>query len=393
MYFMKKRRLTEQIKQHIGHKNAIVLIGARQVGKTTLLRDIFKDLPVGQKLWFDLDNPLHQKIFEDIDYDDIYKELVQQGLDPEKRQFVFIDEIQNFPEITKVIKYLLDHYQVKFFLTGSSSFYTKNLFPESLAGRKLEFELHPLDFGEFLYFKDLVPEIPELRLNFETVSLASYERFDKELEEFVNYGSFPAVVLEKNFQTKKMILDDIFKSFFQIDILQMSQYKDVQELRDLILLLTRRVGSKLDVTKLASELGTQRHKIYSYLEFLESIFVITLLSQFSKSPDKSVAAGKKIYFLDTGLLNHIAQVGEGELFENTTFNVLKNHGKLNYYQNRSAEIDFILDSKVAFEVKLTGTHSYYKKLRRLADSLELEEAYLISKSFVKDTVPVMYLNT
>jgi predicted AAA+ superfamily ATPase len=168
---MKQRRILKKILTYIDHKNAIVITGARQVGKTTVLKYIFSQIDESQKLWFDLDNPLHQKIFEDIDYDDIYKEFLDRGLSPKKRIYIFIDEIQNLPEITKVIKYLIDHYQVKFFLTGSSSFYMKNLFPESLAGRKFEFNLYPLDFGEFLYFKDKVKTIPDLNLHLDQVSL------------------------------------------------------------------------------------------------------------------------------------------------------------------------------------------------------------------------------
>lgn len=388
---MKKRRIEPNIENFIKHDNAIVLTGARRVGKTSLLKNIFRKIESESKLWFDLDNPLHQKIFEGLDYNDVYKELIDMGLHPKQRKYVFIDEVQNFPEITKVIKYLIDHYKIKFFLTGSSSFYLRNLFPESLAGRKFEFNLYPLDFGEFLYFKGLVKEIPDLKIDFKNITEIRYEKFDQEYTEFIRYGSFPQVVLAESTEEKKLLLADIFKSFFQIDILKLSQYQDVKEIRELIILLTRRIGSKLDISKLASELGVQRAKVYSYLEFLQATFMINLVSQYSKSVDKSIAAGKKIYFVDTGLASYINQIGEGELFENAVFNSLSRHGTLNYYTDKTQEIDFILNKEYAFEVKLTGTKTYYDKLLKTATKLGLEKSFLISKSFVKDkSVPVVY---
>ena len=123
----------------------------RQVGKTTLMRQIFEEIQEKPKLWFDLDNPLDQKVFEDIDYKNIFARLVKMvEISEKERLFVFIDEIQNFPEITKVMKYLIDHFGVKFVVTGSSNFYLKNLFPESHSGRKFLYDLPPLNFREYL---------------------------------------------------------------------------------------------------------------------------------------------------------------------------------------------------------------------------------------------------
>lgn len=180
-----------------------------------------------------------------------------------------------------------------------------------------------------------------------------------------------------------------------MDILQIAQYKDVKEIRDLILLLSRRVGSRLDVSKLASELSVQRYKIYAYLEFLQAIFLVDLISPYSKQIDRSIAAGKKIYFLDTGLLNQIAKIGEGELFENAVYNLIKRYGEINYYNHKKEEIDFILNGETAFEAKLTGTFPYYKKLKKISEKLKIQDAFLISKNFLdikksKEEIKVLY---
>lgn len=133
---MYKRAHFDTISPQLYHKNAIVITGMRQVGKTTLMRQLFDDFE-GKRLWFDLDNPLDQMIFENIDYNAIYSDLVRMShVKSNERLLVCIDEIQNLPEITKIIKYLIDHYGVKFIVTGSSNYYLRNLVPESLSGRK-----------------------------------------------------------------------------------------------------------------------------------------------------------------------------------------------------------------------------------------------------------------
>ena len=389
---LKTRKLYKEIEPYIEHKNAIVITGARQVGKTTLLKQFYNILPEGQKTWFDFENPLHQKIFEDIDYDSIFKRLVSQGLQPDKRKYVFIDEIQNFPEITKIIKYLIDHYKIKFFVTGSSSFYMKNLFPESLSGRKFVFNLYPLDFHEFLYFKGFVENIPVVKnIDLEKKSIVEFKKHEREFDEYLEYGGFPEVVLSKTRGEKKLIIENIFKSFFQKDILQLSTYQDIKEIRDLILLLARRIGSKLDITKIASELGVNRYKVYAHIEFLQAVFLIKLISVYTKSIDKKIAACKKVYFIDTGLVNQISKISEGELFENSVFNLLTNYGETSYYSGSSGkEIDFVLNNKMAFEVKLTATKHDLIQLKKLAEHIGIDETCLISKSFVKDTEHVIY---
>ncbi len=155
---MFKRALYHTIFPHLQHKNAIVITGMRQVGKTTLMRQLF-DVWEGKKQWFDFDNPLDSLLFENIDYNAIFENLRKMvGANHGERFLVCIDEIQNYPAITKVIKFLIDHFRVKFILTGSSNYYLRNLFPESLSGRKFLYVLPVLSYKEYLYFNDRLPE-------------------------------------------------------------------------------------------------------------------------------------------------------------------------------------------------------------------------------------------
>lgn len=388
---MKNRYLFNDIARYLDHKNALVITGMRQVGKTTLMKQLFETVS-GPKLWFDLENPLEMKIFENIDYDGIYQELLRRTAVPEReRLFVFIDEIQNLPQITRVIKYLLDKYGVKFIVTGSSNYYLRNLFPESLSGRKFLFVLPPMDFQEILYFKDKAGYIQREENTFDPApnNMIDYKRFEGDYNEYLEFGGLPEVVLTPDVKTKKEVLNNIFTSFFQKDLRLLADITDVRELRDLILLLVPRTGNIIEITKLSSALGITRQKVYNYLEFLQGIFFIRLVPKFSSSVDRSVAGGKKVYFADNGILNTIGRVNDGQLFENAVANQLARYGELSYYNKRnSAEIDFILNKEAAIEVKLNGSRQEYDKLVKLSASLGIGRNYLISLKN-SDSAPVI----
>jgi predicted AAA+ superfamily ATPase len=152
MYFT--REIEPQLISQMKKKEIIVLTGMRRTGKTTLMKKLYDNIPSDNKVFLDLQNILEQKIFEEIDYNNIFANLKSYNVTVDQKLYVFIDEIQFMPKVTEVVKYLYDHYDIKFFITGSSSFYLKNLFPESLAGRKITFELNPLTFNEFLTFRN-----------------------------------------------------------------------------------------------------------------------------------------------------------------------------------------------------------------------------------------------
>lgn len=383
----KKRLILSQIDKYVDHKNAIVVTGMRQVGKTTLMRFVFEQIKDKPKLWFDFDNPLDQKLFENVEYRNIYETLKNQSKAAgNERIFVFIDEIQNFPEITKVMKFLIDQYDVKFFVTGSSSFYLKNLFPESLSGRKFLYELTPLSFQEYLYFRNKISFEDASNWNMEKAvefsNLIDFKKREADYADFIKFGGFPEVCLSENRATKEDVLKNIFVSFFEKDLKILSDYKDIRELRDLILLLVPRVGSMLDVTKIASELGVSRVKIYDYLYFLQGTFFIKLIPKFSKSVGRVVAGGMRVYFSDTGILNSIGSVNEGQLFENVAINQLGRYGTIHFYRGKSgAEIDAVLDKKAAFEIKTRGTKEYLKDLEKRSNGIGIKNYFLVSRDY------------
>jgi hypothetical protein len=375
------------------HKNAIVITGMRQVGKTTLMKQLADEWK-GEKIWFDFDNPLDLLIFENVDYNQIYENLRRESGAAEGERFlVCIDEIQNYPESTKIIKYLIDHYKVKFIVTGSSNYYLRNLFPESLSGRKFLYILNPLSFREYLYFNGLLQEdqlAPSFDDFFNKYPPVLVHKRSQLYDEYLEYGGFPEVALTKNYETKRLILRNIFSSFFEKDIKVFTELKDVRELRDMILLLASRNGNIIDVTRISSELAINRVKAYSYLEFMEGTFFLRLIPKFSRSVDRGVAGGKKVYFSDTGILNLVAKVTPGQLLEVAVANQLLPYGDICFFNKRNtAEIDFILNKEIAIEVKSKAIEPDLHKLTKLAESIGLKRYYILSKT-PSEIVNVVY---
>lgn len=379
------RKIQKELEKCITVPEIVVLTGMRRVGKTTLYRAIFDRIESKNKVFLDMENPIVQKVFEETNYDNIIVNLKEYGIQADKKVYLFLDEIQAMPEIVKIVKYLFDHFKFKFFLTGSSSYYLKNLFAESLAGRKFVFQLRPLDFEEFLIFKETKREsYVSFQEKEKHKNLIRYEKLKGLFEEYLKFGGFPQVALENDVFLKFKHLEDIFKSYFEKDVQSLAKFREIQLFRDLLLLLMARTGSKLDIVRIASELGTSRETVYSYLSFLQDTFFISLVYPFTSSRDKLVSKAKKVYFCDTGLIGAFTKISEGPLLENSVYNNLQPCGNVQYYQKVSGrEIDFVLNAQVGMEVKQKGILSDLKRLEGASSKLGLKEYYVISKEFVE----------
>ncbi|MEW6410204.1 MAG: ATP-binding protein [Nitrospirota bacterium] len=376
---IKPRLILNEVKAYIDSPEAIIITGMRRTGKTTLLKSIYNEIPAENKLFLDLENPLNRKYFEEENYERIRASFEFLGIDFTHKPFVFLDEIQFVKNLPSVVKYFIDHYKVKFFLTGSASFYLKNLFTESLSGRKYIFELFALTFREFLAFKESPLKIPE---NAQHITRSAFDTISTLYDEYMTFGGFPGVVLKTSIEEKKKALEDIFTSFFQLEVLQLGDFRKNKVIRDLMLLLMQRIGSKLDVQKIASDMGISRPTLSEYISFLEGTYFIKTIRPFSIGKGSEIRKMPKVYLCDTGLANHFVKLDTGRLFENSIFQNLRLKGELNYYQRKSgAEIDFILNKKRVYEVKLNPRLSDLRMLKELTAQLNLEEFKIVSKNF------------
>ncbi len=380
------RHILPQLEKELETPEIMVITGMRQVGKTTLLDHLFSLIETSNKVQLDFENPLNRKVFEEENYDAIWNNLAVFGVHNKTKAYILLDEIQHLPSIGSVVKYLGDHYDIKFILTGSSSYYLKNLFPESMAGRKLIFEVYPLTFSEFLIFKGIeLSHFSSFSEKANSKNNIAYSKLIPFYQEYLEYGGFPKVTLQQDPERKKILLSEIFTSYYENDVKSLADFKDLTKLRDLILLLIPRVGSRIEVTKLATSLGVSRETVYSYLSFLEKTYFISLVSKFSGSVDRQAAGTQKLFLCDVGMVNHLGKASEGQLLEQAVFQNLHLNHTLHFHNKEGAsEIDFIIDEKIALEVKTSASKRDIDHLRRRTRSLNFDECYVVSKEYSEE---------
>ncbi len=377
------RTIYSALLAHSTKKQITVLTGMRRTGKTTLVKQLVEESAIQQKFFFDLERIDTRSLFSEGNYETIVYALTQQGADFSEKVLIAIDEIQLVPNLPSVLKYLYDTYDIKFIVTGSSAYYMKNRFSESLAGRKKIFEIYPLNFSELLIFNGI--SVPEISLkDADKFVRSEYERLKSYYETYISYGGFPEVVLSVSIDDKKDMLQDIISSYINFDIALLADIRNPANLYKLIKLLSVRIGTKLDVSKLTSMTGISRPTVENYLDLLEQSYLIRTIPVLSNSPDREITKAKKIYFLDNGIASVTAEAGSGALFENAVFNQLHPRGDIAYYQLKSGkEIDFVLSKETCFEVKETATETDLKNVQSLAPNLGISNCRVIGRHPVK----------
>ncbi|MBI5195798.1 MAG: ATP-binding protein [Nitrospirae bacterium] len=377
------RKILREIKKYLYEPGIIVLVGARQVGKTSILHLVIEELNK-QKAnkkhvhYFDLEDftileILNKGIKEFIGL------LKASGADIEKQNYIFIDEIQYMQNPANFLKLLNDkHKNLKLIVSGSSTLEIRRKFKDSLAGRKVVFEVYPLDFYEFLIFKnekklaDAVlksnirhfkpgDKIEELPAKYFASELAGYFR------EYVVFGGYPKIALEAEQEKKVAYLMDIYNSYIKKDIKDIMRIDNITAFNNLIKALSLQTGGMINISELCTTVKIARDTLERYLFLLENTFVIKTITPFSNNPRKEISKMKKIYFVDTGLRNIVvknfhdleSRTDSGGLLENTVCgNIMKNLpplSELHFWRTLSKnEVDFVLveDNKPkAIEVK------------------------------------------
>ncbi len=378
---MIKRQIYPKLLAHLTNRQATVITGMRRVGKTTALHFLLDKVDHKNKLYLDFEKVENRILFDENSYIAVEAGLRALGLDLTKPAVLALDEIQLVTHSPSIIKYLYDTYSIKFILTGSSSYYLKNHFTESLAGRKRIFELYPLTFDEFLAFRGYT------KTQYESFSRQPflevfYRLFRPEYETFLRFGGFPEVVLAETEEDKIEFLKDIINAYIELDIKLLSDFQVSSDLYKLAQLLASHTGSRIDVSKLSSISGISRVKLNEYLDLFEYTYFIHRIPAFTRNKDKEISSSRKIYLADNGILQVLAQVSSGQAFENAIAIQLLRMGEVTYFQKKTGqEVDFILDKKVAIEVKETASLPDLKTLNYRADDLVLPERWLVGRHF------------
>lgn len=366
------RQLKEKIINSCFKGKVILIIGARQVGKTTLLKEVVKELTVDHS-WLNADEADILEALTNAVTSTQLRQIIGQN-----NQLVVIDEAQQIPNIGKKLKLIHDTFpEIQIIATGSSSFDLQNKTSEPLTGRKITFQLFPLSFKEIA----------------ENSSLIEAKRL---LDSRLIYGFYPDVV--KNPGNEKKILIEIAQSYLYKDILQLDFIRKPTHVEKLLRALAFQVGSEVNYHELAQIVGNiDTATAEKYLDLLEKAFVIFKLPAFSRNLRNEIKKGKKYYFYDTGIRNVLIsnfsipemRQDKGALWENF---LIAERMKDNHYGGRyvnsffwrthdKAEIDYIEEENgilKAFEFKW--------KEQKVKFPLSFLEAYpenetkLISKS-------------
>jgi hypothetical protein len=278
---------------------------------------------------------------------------------------------------------LYDTYEdkVKVIATGSSAFYINKDFKDSLAGRKKIFELYSLNFEEFLHFKqrdELIDDLVLMRKSHKNQPLNKHLLYNL-FNEYLNYGGYPAVVLQKNEEDKKELLQELINSYMRKDVLE-SNLKDELKFFQLTQLLASQTGSLVNTNSLGLALKLSSGAIDNYLYLLQKCFHIHLLKPKHSNVLKEITKMPKVYFNDLGLRNIlIKQFGhidnrtdKGEVIENYAYTRLREiyqQNDIHFWRTADGnEVDFIVDktlnSGTAYELKYNDVNykpSKYKK--------------------------------
>jgi uncharacterized protein len=377
---MIQRTIFTDLVAHLQKPQATVITGMRRVGKSTALRYLLEQIPHDNKIYLDLERPEYRFILNQTNYKDVEINLAIEGIDFEQPSVIALDEIQLVQQIPSVMKYLYDTYQTKFIVTGSSSYYLKNHFSESLAGRKRIFEMYPLDFAEFVAFKG---EDANALLKFanQPFQPAFYMKWKTYYEEYLRFGGFPEVALADSESDKIAFLKDIINAYIELDIRLLSDFSASDDLLRLVRLLANRTGSRIDFSKLSAILGINRNKLKDYISLLHYTYFTIPVNTFSNNPDREISKQQKLYLSDTGILQQLAQVSSGQVFENAIALQLSRKGAIQYYQKLSGhEIDFVLDGQIGIEVKETPSEQDYHQLKTRATGIGLEQYQLAGRT-------------
>lgn len=374
-----ERKIYSSLKKHLAEKQITVITGMRRTGKTTLVLRLLEEIASKNKIYIDLQRLDNRQLFSEKNYDNIIVELGKRGLDTGKKMHVGLDEIQLVPNLPGVIKYLYDHFNIKFIITGSSSYYMKNLFGESLAGRKKAFEMYPLDFGEFLTFKKAGVNAGDFwEKKFDKYE---YERLKNYYHEYVEYGGFPEVALADQPEKKKDLLNDIISSYINIDVGSLADFKRKGDFYNIVKILAARIGSRIDYAKISSVIGINVATLQNYIGFFEDTYLIKRVPVYTRDPDREIVKAKKLYFTDSGLAGILADLNSGAKFENAVFNQLARLGEVRYYALKNGkEIDFVFNGAIALECKETPVMADFRDLVALAKISGLKKIRLIGKN-------------
>lgn len=395
-----KRELEDKIRKYIAKPEILAVVGARQSGKTTLLKEIFKSLKGA--VYID---------FEDRDILELFNNDIKSfyNLYARDAKYLFIDEFQYAKEGGQKLKYLYDTYKTKIIISGSSALDLTHQAVRYLVGRIFLFHLFPFNFSEFISYRnsllyknvylDIKKKIDEYLYNKRKfppiVSKEVIKEINKYYREYAIFGGYPRVVLTKNTDEKITVLKNIYSTYFLREIRDILQLSSEEELQKLIKALSMQTGSMVVYKELGQIASLNYNNLVRHLTILEKTFVIKKILPFCKNKRVEIAKSPKVYFLDNGFrnisINNFQKLEEridrGNLNENfVAGQLLKKEYNINYWRTKSdAEVDFVIEGNgksMAIEVKSTlNSNKTSRALMSFKEKYSLHRTVVLSENY------------
>ncbi|MBL7036825.1 ATP-binding protein [Candidatus Microgenomates bacterium] len=354
------RQISDKIKNQVANNNkVVVLLGARQTGKTTLLKNTFPEA-----VYINLEKSDYVESFNSRDLEKIKSIIKQESKND--NNLLILDEAQRLDDPGIIAKLIHDELkEVKLIISGSSSLEIANKASESLAGRKYLIEMYPLTFEEKLIQTKKIDEI--IKKEDLKMGKTRTDVFKDNILESMRYGMYPDLL---NTKDKEDYLLELIDSTILKDVFYLNLVKNTKNLQAILKLLAYQIGQQVNISDLSNRVGIARPTVIEYLEILKKIYVIYTLPPFTKRRRDEIGKTEKIYFWDLGIRNAIIndfspvefRRDYGNIFENFVINELQkinkyNNLRYNFYYWRTkwgSEVDLVLhkdEAIIASEIK------------------------------------------
>ncbi|PIU01568.1 hypothetical protein COT68_02520 [bacterium (Candidatus Torokbacteria) CG09_land_8_20_14_0_10_42_11] len=357
---MIQREILQKINPWLGKEKILIIKGARQAGKTYLLKEIKKDLEkTGKKVAYLLADEIESKpVFKSSANLELY--LEQYFNFPNEFIYLMIDEFQAIEEAGLLLKNIFDKHKDKMqLLVSGSSALEINKNSEYLTGRAIHFNVDRVNFKEYFDFREGVntkhynlAELKELAIFFETF----HSKLELSMGEFLAFGGYPEVITTQGVEEKKIILQSIIKTYIDKDIINQLNVENVTGFNNLIKILTGQIGQLVNGHELSNTANISINTLKKYLEILVGTYIIDLVTPYYKNIRSEISKMPKVYVLDIGIRNYLLrsfEIGlsgqDGGTTENFVYNTLLSQyskERVHFYRTSGgAEIDFVIEDK------------------------------------------------
>jgi hypothetical protein len=366
-----ERQIFRALLAHKENQKITLLIGARQVGKTTVLQALYRHLKeTNRSLFLDLD--IYSNFEKVSTYENLMNTLKINSYVEDQKElfFLFLDEFQRYSDISLILKNIADHHpNIKVYASGSSSLMINDKIQESLAGRKRIIKIYPLNFKEYLKFRDKSELIEKLDrvpfINSKTLNQLLPELYT-EMNHFLINGGYPEVALS-SINDRKEIFASIFDLFIKKDLVDYLKLEKIKNAKLLIQALAVNNGAETKYNSLSQMAGIDEKTVKNYIELLKETFLISVHLPWYTNKNKEIVKMPKIYFIDNGVRNYFINNFNPPhirndipfLFEGYVISELIKGGipteAIKFWRTKSqAEIDIIIDQEgqqIPIEIK------------------------------------------